>query len=71
MSFRCNRSLTFPHAAMGWSVVCDCGILTYKIINIYLNVCVLLLNVTLDSVINFAQSFNNLEGARLVLPLCH
>ena len=26
MSCRCYRSLTLPRGAMGWSVVCDCGI---------------------------------------------
>ena len=32
MSRRCHLSLTLPHGAIGWFVVCECGIviLTYK-----------------------------------------
>ena len=26
MSCDCLRSVAFPHGAMGWSAVCDCGI---------------------------------------------
>ena len=26
MSFDCNYSVSLPHGALGWSVMCDCGI---------------------------------------------